>query len=93
MALLEIARSLEPLIRGHEDELERARRLPDELVDALYDRGSTVIMPPHPPGASRRSRSRIVRSPVGDTTLGSTAAALMTHSQLAGAPGDHRRLA
>ena len=55
--LLEIARSLEPLIRRHEDELERVRRLPDELVDALYDRGvfraftpraSTVIRAPHP---------------------------------------------
>lgn len=37
--LLDVARSLEPLIRRHEDELERARRLPDELVDAMHDRG------------------------------------------------------
>jgi indole-3-acetate monooxygenase len=37
--LLDVARSLEPLIRRHEDELERARRLPEELVDALHDCG------------------------------------------------------
>lgn len=37
--LLHIARSLEPLIRGHAEEVETERRLPDELVDALYDTG------------------------------------------------------
>ncbi|MBO0683970.1 MAG: acyl-CoA dehydrogenase family protein, partial [Candidatus Dormibacteraeota bacterium] len=37
--LLHIARSLEPLIRRHADEMDTARRMPDELVDALYDTG------------------------------------------------------
>jgi indole-3-acetate monooxygenase len=37
--LMEIARSLEPLIRRHQDELESGRGMPAELVDALYDRG------------------------------------------------------
>jgi alkylation response protein AidB-like acyl-CoA dehydrogenase len=37
--LREIARELEPLIRAAEDELENRRRMPDELVDALYDTG------------------------------------------------------
>jgi alkylation response protein AidB-like acyl-CoA dehydrogenase len=34
-----IARELEPLILAAEDELENRRRIPDELVDALYDTG------------------------------------------------------
>lgn len=37
--LLHIARSLEPLIRRHADEMDTARRMPEELVDALYDTG------------------------------------------------------
>jgi indole-3-acetate monooxygenase len=37
--LLHVARSLEPLIRRHADGLESTRRLPDELVDALYETG------------------------------------------------------
>lgn len=37
--LLPIAGSLEPLIRRHADHLETARRMPDELVDALYSSG------------------------------------------------------
>ncbi|TMC01563.1 MAG: hypothetical protein E6J41_32750 [Chloroflexi bacterium] len=37
--LADVARSLEPLIRRHEDELERGRGLPRELVDAMYDQG------------------------------------------------------
>jgi alkylation response protein AidB-like acyl-CoA dehydrogenase len=37
--LLAVARSLEPLIRRHAPALESGRRMPDELVDALYDTG------------------------------------------------------
>ena len=48
--LADVARSLEPLIRRHEDELERTRRggLPG---GPRIDLTSTVIMPPHPQGS------------------------------------------
>lgn len=39
MSLLATARSLEPVIRRHEEALERGERMPDELVDALYEAG------------------------------------------------------
>ena len=48
--LVDVARSLEPLIRRHEDDLERARRLPDELVDALYDAGVFLAFTPREVG-------------------------------------------
>lgn len=37
--LVEIARSLEPLIREHESAIENERTMPRPLVDALYDAG------------------------------------------------------
>jgi len=49
-AVIEVARTLEPLIRRCEDELEQARRPPDELVDALYDSGVFLAFTPREVG-------------------------------------------
>ncbi|HXM55901.1 MAG TPA: acyl-CoA dehydrogenase family protein [Candidatus Dormibacteraeota bacterium] len=48
--LLERARALEPLIRRHEETLERERRPPAELVDALYDSGVFLAHTPREVG-------------------------------------------
>jgi indole-3-acetate monooxygenase len=39
VSLLDVARTLEPLIRRSESALERGERMPGELVDALYETG------------------------------------------------------
>jgi alkylation response protein AidB-like acyl-CoA dehydrogenase len=48
--LLDVARSLEPLIVACADDLEVTRRLPGALIDALYESGVFLAFTPHEVG-------------------------------------------